>query len=713
METKQISKHLDRLLLDPNNYRFIDSKDYKPIPENQAGDSRIQQRTLNLIMGKNQESIQDLISSFTTNGFLDIDQIQVKAIEGDKYLVLEGNRRVATLKHLWDEFKKGNDVGCLKESDFKSIRLIEIIGEDPVQHLIGMGLHHISGKKRWNPVNEAQLISDLIEKYGKSEDEICNALGISTWKLRRSLRALGLIKQYKSSDYGDQFLANKYTIFETIISSQPMRNWIDWDNSEYKAKNSVNLERLFEWVSITEEVDQDEDDREIITTREPIITQYRQIKEIAEFIDNPVAVKKMEESRSIMEGYTYSSTIGEKRLKNALENIKGEIQVAFNFSEFLDKEGYESIDNLKFKLDSLIPKNSLAVSTGYRSTNLYFPTIKNHFHHLIIQQYKKLNKLEVKKLSKVNIFVGGNNMGKTSILESFYLASQLNNINAFLELEKFRSRLNHINPQWLANSISQEKPIELKGIFNTTAFEVHIRNQPSESSDFDKTGYITTIITESKVDESSFSSELHLFETKDAERRFSTSMMICPANFTSPYRYNNDLLKKAHSFAVSEKYFDEILSFIQFYLDKNIETIDLIEEANKQSRFMVTSSTLTKAIDITKYGEGLQRVFEIALLMVYSTNGIICIDEIDSAIHKSLLIKFTEFVQRLADKFNVQVFLTTHSKECIDAFVKNDYPDDELMAFAIESDESGKIACNSLSGNQLKALVETMDIDIR
>ena len=61
METKQISKHLDRLLLDPNNYRFIDSKDYKPVPESQAGDSRIQQRTLNLIMGKNQASNKDLI----------------------------------------------------------------------------------------------------------------------------------------------------------------------------------------------------------------------------------------------------------------------------------------------------------------------------------------------------------------------------------------------------------------------------------------------------------------------------------------------------------------------------------------------------------------------------------------------------------------------------------------------------------------------------
>jgi AAA15 family ATPase/GTPase len=131
-----------------------------------------------------------------------------------------------------------------------------------------------------------------------------------------------------------------------------------------------------------------------------------------------------------------------------------------------------------------------------------------------------------------------------------------------------------------------------------------------------------------------------------------------------------------------------------------------------ESRFMVSSDKLGDAIDITKYGEGLQRVFEIALLMGYSKNGIICIDELDSAIHKSLLRKFTAFIQAAAVEFNVQVFLTTHSKECIDAFVENDYPDDELTAFAL-NEKDGKVVCKHLPGNKLKQLVDAINIDIR
>jgi transcription initiation factor IIE alpha subunit len=58
-----------------------------------------------------------------------------------------------------------------------------------------------------------EMMSDLLNKYDMSEEEICNSLGINKQKLRRNLRTLSLIKQYKNSDYGDQFKADMYTIF--------------------------------------------------------------------------------------------------------------------------------------------------------------------------------------------------------------------------------------------------------------------------------------------------------------------------------------------------------------------------------------------------------------------------------------------------------------------------------------------------------------------
>jgi AAA15 family ATPase/GTPase len=170
-------------------------------------------------------------------------------------------------------------------------------------------------------------------------------------------------------------------------------------------------------------------------------------------------------------------------------------------------------------------------------------------------------------------------------------------------------------------------------------------------------------------------------------------------------------LQLAHSNAIKERYFDEVISFINETLDDSITKIDLISEEN-DNRFMVTSTKIDKAIDLTKYGEGLQRVFEIALLLGYCRNGILCIDEIDSAIHKNLLLTFTEFIQRIAERFNVQVFISTHSKECIDAFVENNYSDKELTAFAL-TEENGRIVSKYLKGEKLKLLVESINLDIR
>ena len=53
-----IKKHVNRLMLDPNNYRFRDSPAYTPVDEDQVEDDKIQQRTFeNLLVGRNYEQI--------------------------------------------------------------------------------------------------------------------------------------------------------------------------------------------------------------------------------------------------------------------------------------------------------------------------------------------------------------------------------------------------------------------------------------------------------------------------------------------------------------------------------------------------------------------------------------------------------------------------------------------------------------------------------
>lgn len=79
--------------------------------------------------------------------------------------------------------------------------------------------------------------------------------------------------------------------------------------------------------------------------------------------------------------------------------------------------------------------------------------------------------------------------------------------------------------------------------------------------------------------------------------------------------------------------------------------------------------------------------------------------------NEDLLIE--EIRRHLAEQFNVQVFLTTHSKECIDAFIENGYRHEDITAFALREKEDGTIESKYVDGLRLASLLESINIDIR
>lgn len=709
METKTITRHLNRLLLDPNNYRFIDRPEYKFVSDEHIAEDRIQQRTTEFLKGRNNENILDLIASFKTNGVLRQDPIQVRPL-GDNYVVIEGNRRTATLKYLYEQFQQGMDVGVLTERDFKSVELIELQGQDRRHELIAMGLNHISGKKRWSPVNQTRLIRDLLEECSMTEDEICSALGITKHYLRRSMRTLSLIERYKNSDYGDQFQTDRYSIFEEIIKNTALKNWLGW-NDDLRAPSHLDREeRLFSWISVTEHVQRDEETGYEQTSKlEPIVTKSHEIRELAKFIEDEKALIRMEESRSVTIGFASSDAIGEMRLHNAIDNIDSEVNAVLRFNDYLSNDDYTRIGRLKTKLERLLPSSKeIRISSLNSSVTPRFQQVSKHYSNLNIRRYRKISGLNIEKLHQLNLFVGENNSGKTTLLEAVYLLAQLNDLNAFLNLERFRGKFfRDFNALWVDKNFISD--IDIAGHFNGLETQVRISKEETQEN-IDRTAYISTIRIDANAGNDELSSHVHLYLNREPELYYQKAQKLCRSAFSSPYRYNDSILREAHACAVKNKRIDEITDFIRDHIDSTIEKIELLD-IHGENRFFVTSKTHDSSIDLTKYGEGLQRIFEIALLLSYCSDGILCIDEVDSAIHKGLLVQFAEFVQKLASKYNVQLFLSTHSKECVDAFSKTQHGD--MMAFALQTTQDDAVDFRYIEGEKLNELINIIDLDIR
>ncbi|MCP4108236.1 MAG: hypothetical protein GY749_22275 [Desulfobacteraceae bacterium] len=100
----KIETHIDNLFLDPNNPRFV-CPEWEYISEDNIMKLAVQDTvTGKLISGF---GIEKLASNIKINGFLKIDRVIVKKINGteDKYVVLEGNRRISTSSYILYHFE--------------------------------------------------------------------------------------------------------------------------------------------------------------------------------------------------------------------------------------------------------------------------------------------------------------------------------------------------------------------------------------------------------------------------------------------------------------------------------------------------------------------------------------------------------------------------------------------------------------------------------
>jgi hypothetical protein len=81
--------------------------------------------------------------------------------------------------------------------------------------------------------------------------------------------------------------------------------------------------------------------------------------------------------------------------------------------------------------------------------------------------------------------------------------------------------------------------------------------------------------------------------------------------------------------------------------------------------FRVKLEGQAEPIPLGSMGSGMSRLLALAVSLVRCKNGVLLVDEIDTGLHHSILGDMWKFVLEVAEKLNVQVFATTHSLDCI------------------------------------------------
>ena len=719
MRGRRQTVSLANLYLDPNNFRFADNPDYRHVAAEDLFKADVQRLARTFVAGKSQEHIQDLIASIKENGWLDIDPILVERRESGKFLVVEGNRRVATLKHLQRHYEDGAvHLGKLDVALFSKVPVVLHEAADERQHMVMMGLHHISGKRRWPAINRALAMKRLQEQFDGDAAAVCRALGVTKQDFNRSVRTLSLVDAYKASDYGDQFKSDQYTLFREVLGKPAIRSWLGWNDKASVASQQDNLDRLFNWMSEvvdTEDGDADSGDVDLRSESGPVITTPGHVRELAKLIEDPAAVSRLDETRSLQEATLSSDLLVKTDIARAFDACDDGITKLTKWVGELDSEDLDRVEHMIGKLHGVAfaRKRRPAMSGDRLPWEPFNEITQSQFSTIHVDQYRGINGVVLEELRRVNLISGVNNAGKTSLLEAIYLLAHQNDETALLDVHRWRGRVEgEPDPVWLVGQLQPE--VRLSGSFddvpdNSCRLDIRRLDEP-DGNVRDQTYFLANVALTSNYGDREQSADVALFSNRPPRASFQGRHWLCRSALTSSFWANRlDTIVKANEAALAAGSKAKVIEFIKARVDAHLINIELVDD---QRRFLVSHQDFDQAPDLSSFGDGMRRVFEIGLLFAGVRGGVLLIDEFENAIHPELLTAFTRVVQELAVEHNVQVFLTTHSKEALDAFILNDYATDDIAGYALCRGESG-VTVRRFDGEKLARLHNALDFDLR
>ena len=336
--------------------------------------------------------------------------------------------------------------------------------------------------------------------------------------------------------------------------------------------------------------------------------------------------------------------------------------------------------------------------------------MKNHITNIKITNFKCFKNFKVKNLAQVNLITGKNNVGKTAFLEAcltnaysqnittttavlcdikierevlnILLSLGGQNINSFLEnnSRKYLEKLDGINIESNINavsfSISNDNGIKKYHFkFNNKSITVNVNDFSFEFKEISNINFISNFGPSNTEIITHFSAMQKL----DKEDSLNTVLNDFDISISiSAFKITDENMQKLDK--------EDFLNTVLNDFDSSISAFKIIDEKPQ-------CKIGNKYLEITELGDGTKRLVSIVILLFVCKNGCLFIDEIDNGIHYEKLDALWEVILKLSKEQQVQVFATTHSKECLQSYVRvaTKLADKEVACIRLNRLKNGKI----------------------
>ena len=301
------------------------------------------------------------------------------------------------------------------------------------------------------------------------------------------------------------------------------------------------------------------------------------------------------------------------------------------------------------------------------------------FKNIEINNFRGIKHLEINDFSRVNVFLGQNSSGKSTVLESLILMMGMSNPDLPRTINSIRARsytafsdliyMFHdgdlkTKPEFASeffDNSTRRLSLDVTYVFDEKA-PMNLQNGQIPTSET-KTFLNTLILTFDIGDEA----ETHHYECSvtvnengiPSNRKIENgyleknSASLLPADLSAG-NPANDLIELA-----KRKKKDLVLERLRLF-DSRITSLDILNNVA-----YVGLEGMEQLMPVNMMGDGMRRYLNIVAASANPMNNIILIDEIDNGLHYSAYKKLWEAIFALASSTNKQVFITTHSKETL------------------------------------------------
>ncbi|RQH21064.1 AAA family ATPase [Okeania hirsuta] len=380
--------------------------------------------------------------------------------------------------------------------------------------------------------------------------------------------------------------------------------------------------------------------------------------------------------------------------------------------------------------------------------------------NLTIHRFRGIRDLTLEDLGQINLLVGVNNSGKTSVLEAISTycnpLDPLEWINTAWRREIKSSRKSKLESlKWLFPQNNEKNPDnfyqgetfvsgsgnfglveskatyeEFEGIWDTTENineeydqeslidEIDIDNNEIRCGadlklTFTPPEKIIQLLRDENKDLSisTISKKLKIWENQPLTTLNEYKSYWLLVDTVTPFSHRIEQLQiKLLTGATFQGFKEDVLELISI-MDSEIIDLEILSPTGKTPRLYINHKTLGIA-PLSAFGDGVRRLLFMALTIAKLKDGILLIDELETAIHTEALLPSFSWLVKWCRKMNVQLFATTHSLETVDAILAASQSENDLVLYRLEQQNTQTQAVR-LDQERLGRLREELGQEVR